>query len=378
MTILQPKLRFPEFNGDWKENKLGEVLTIGSGKDYKHLESGNVPVFGTGGYMTSVNKYLYDGETVCIGRKGTIDSPMYYKGKLWTVDTLFFTHSFKNSAPKFIYYIFSRINWKEYNEASGVPSLSKNTIEKISIKIPSIKEQNKIATFLTAIDERLQSLRQKKVLLENYKKGVLKKIFSQELKFKQDNQSNFSEWEEKTLEEITDKIGDGLHGTPSYSNNTGLFFINGNNLVNGKIVITENTKEVDKSEFDKNNKFLNQKTLLISINGTIGNIARYNNENIILGKSVGYLIFKEDVSYYFFLLQTEKIQNFFTSELTGSTIKNLSLKTLRETLVSIPSLPEQKKITEFLYAVDKKIEIVIKQIDIIDKYKKGLLQLMFC
>ena len=97
-----PKLRFKEFSGEWEEKKLGEIFKIGSGKDYKHLNKGDVPVYGTGGYMTSVDQYLYDGESVCIGRKGTIDKPRFIDGKFWTVDTLFYTHSFKGVKPKFV------------------------------------------------------------------------------------------------------------------------------------------------------------------------------------------------------------------------------------------------------------------------------------
>ena len=171
MKLLKPKLRFPEFKEKWKSKLINEILSIGSGRDYKHLEKGNIPVFGTGGLMTYVNDYLFDGETVCIGRKGTIDKPMYFKGKLWTVDTLFYTNKFINSSPKFIFNLFQRINWKEYNEASGVPSLSKNTIKKIEIKIPLIEEQTKIANFLSAVDEKLNLLKEKKSLLEDYKKG---------------------------------------------------------------------------------------------------------------------------------------------------------------------------------------------------------------
>ncbi len=179
--IFSQELRFKQDDGadfpDWEEKSLGEVLTIGSGKDYKHLGSGEIPVFGTGGYMTSVNKFLYEGETVCIGRKGTIDSPMYYKGKIWTVDTLFYTHSFNNSVPKFIYYIFQGINWKEYNEASGVPSLSKKTIEKITIQIPATLEQQKIANFLSAIDEKINLVSQQIESTQTYKKGLLQQMF---------------------------------------------------------------------------------------------------------------------------------------------------------------------------------------------------------
>ena len=148
-------MRFPGFSGEWEETSIGNVVKIGSGKDYKHLEKGNIPVFGTGGYMTSVNDYLYDGETVFIGRKGTIDKPFWHSGKFWTVDTLFYTFDFVGVLPKFLYSIFQRINWKLYNEASGVPSLSKTTIEKIKIKYPSLAEQEKISSLLSLLDERI-------------------------------------------------------------------------------------------------------------------------------------------------------------------------------------------------------------------------------
>ncbi|MDR0430793.1 MAG: restriction endonuclease subunit S [Tannerellaceae bacterium] len=150
-----PNLRVPEFQGEWEKKRLCQVLKIGNGKDYKHLAEGDIPVFGTGGYMVSVNDYLMDGETVCIGRKGTINRPFYYSGKFWTVDTLFYTHSYNNVIPKFVLYAFEHINWLKYNEASSVPSLSKNTIEQIDIDLPSISEQQKIAMFLSLIDERI-------------------------------------------------------------------------------------------------------------------------------------------------------------------------------------------------------------------------------
>ena len=150
-----PKLRFPEFSEDWAATQIGKVLKIGNGKDYKLLKEGNIPVFGTGGYMLSVDDYLYDGESVFIGRKGTINKPFYYKGKFWTVDTLFYTHSFNGVLPKFVFGLFQNINWELYNEASGVPSLSKSTIEKIKCNIPSYTEQAKISNLLFLLDERI-------------------------------------------------------------------------------------------------------------------------------------------------------------------------------------------------------------------------------
>ncbi len=185
------------------------------------------------------------------------------------------------------------------------------------------------------------------------------------------------EWRLIKLGDLAEKIGDGLHGTPIYSDNSDIHFINGNNLTNGKIEITDKTKKVDFSVFTKNDKGLNENSILISLNGTIGNISKYNNEKVMLGKSVGYFNFKENTDFYFHVFHTAKIQNFFISELTGSTIKNLSLKTLRETIFPFPSLPEQQKIASFLSAVDEKIQQLTRKKELLEQYKKGVMQQLF-
>ena len=200
-----------------------------------------------------------------------------------------------------------------------------------------------------------------------------KKTLVPQLRF----QEFVGEWEIKKLGELTTKIGDGLHGTPVYSSDSDIHFINGNNLMNGKIELTEKTKKVDYAVFKKNDKGLNKNSILISLNGTIGNISKYNNEKIMLGKSVGYFSFKENTDFYFHVFHTDKIQNFFISELTGSTIKNLSLKTLRETLFSLPTLPEQEKIASFLSAVDEKIQQLSRKKELLEQYKKGVMQQLF-
>lgn len=174
-----PKFRFKEFenSGKWEEKSFEELFEIGNGRDYKHLESGNIPVYGSGGYMLSVNEFLYDGESVCIGRKGTIDKPMFLNGKFWTVDTLFYTHSFKECLPKYIFYVFQNINWRNHNEAGGVPSLSKTNIYKIKIHIPKPKEQEKIADTLSSIDDLMNAQNQKIEALQFHKKGLLQGLF---------------------------------------------------------------------------------------------------------------------------------------------------------------------------------------------------------
>ncbi len=176
---IVPNYRFPEFRdaGDWEGKPISKLLTIGSGRDYKHLTEGDIPVYGTGGYMLSVNDYLYDGESVCIGRKGTIDKPVFLTGKFWTVDTLFYTHSFNGCLPKFIYSCFQNINWKNHNEAGGVPSLSKVIINKIEIKIPSPEEQQKIADCFTSLDQLITTQVNKINTLKAHKKGLMQQLF---------------------------------------------------------------------------------------------------------------------------------------------------------------------------------------------------------
>ncbi len=174
-----PKLRFPEFEGagEWKLKPLGKILSVGNGRDHKHLPEGDIPVYGSGGYMRRVNDYLYDGESVCIGRKGTIDKPVLLSGKFWTVDTLFYTHSFRNSLPKFVYALFQNIAWLKHNEAGGVPSLSKSNIEKIEVAIPEEDEQQKIADCLASIDSLITAQTQKLDTLKTYKKGLMQQLF---------------------------------------------------------------------------------------------------------------------------------------------------------------------------------------------------------
>ena len=164
-------------NQNWRTVKIGELLRIGNGKDYKHLSIGKIPVYGTGGQMLLVNDYLYDGESVCIGRKGTIDTPMFLNGKFWTVDTLFYTYDFKDVLPKFCYYLFLQINWKLYNEGTGVPSLSKSTIENIKVKIPSLEQQQKICSILDCYEHKTNNEEQILELYHSEKQYLLRQMF---------------------------------------------------------------------------------------------------------------------------------------------------------------------------------------------------------
>ena len=187
---------------DWEVKSVGEVLKVRHGKDQKHVKSENgvYPILGTGGLMGYSSKWLYNKESVLIGRKGTIDKPRFMNSPFWTVDTLFYTEVSEDYLAKFIYYKFLMIDWYSHNEASGVPSLNANTIEKIRIPLPpTLTEQTAIATALSDADALISSLEK---LIE--KKRAIKQGAMQELLKPKEG------WVVKKLGEIADISGAGV------------------------------------------------------------------------------------------------------------------------------------------------------------------------
>ncbi|WP_199437689.1 restriction endonuclease subunit S [Vibrio owensii] len=166
-------------------------------------------------------------------------------------------------------------------------------------------------------------------------------------------------WPLVTLSEVTSRIGDGLHGTPKYDDNGDYYFINGNNLSNGKIIINEKTKRTDESQYLKHKKDLNDRTLLVSINGTLGNIGTYQGEKVFLGKSACYLNVLPNVNkdYVMYVLTSKHFQDYIHNLATGSTIKNVGLKLIREYEFQLPDIKTQNSIANVLVSIDSKITV---------------------
>lgn len=173
-----PEIRFKGFTDPWEQRKLGEMVDVCSGMDYKHLSEGDIPVYGTGGYMLSVNKALsYDRNAVGIGRKGTIDKPYILKAPFWTVDTLFYAIPKDSKNIDFTFDVFQKVDWKKKDESTGVPSLSKIAINETSISTPSKLEQERIGSFFRNLDTLITLHQRKLEKLQNIKKSCLDKMF---------------------------------------------------------------------------------------------------------------------------------------------------------------------------------------------------------
>ena len=174
-----PEIRLKGFTGAWVQRRLGDILKVNSGRDYKHLNCGDIPVYGTGGYMLSVNDSLSEEDAVGIGRKGTIDKPQFLKAPFWTVDTLFFITPKPNNDLGFLFALSQDIEWAKLDESTSIPSLSKTSIDSVLRYVPEFDEQTAIGEFFRTLDENITLHKRKLDGLREIKKGYLQQMFPQ-------------------------------------------------------------------------------------------------------------------------------------------------------------------------------------------------------
>lgn len=361
-------MRFPEFTEEWREYAIGNVLSIGNGRDYKHLHNGDIPVFGTGGYMTSVDDFLYDGESVFIGRKGTINKPLYYNGKFWTVDTLFYTHSFVNVLPKFAYCLFQTINWLKYNEASGVPSLSKATIEKIKVRVPSMDEQGKLSNQLFLLDKRIEV--QNKIIedLKKLKSAISKQLFAQKP----------NEW--NRLDTLFSKGKAG--GTPTSTNkeyyNGEVPFLSINDITKqGKYVrYTEN--HLSRSGLANSSAWVvPEYSLIMSMYASVG-LVTINEIPITTSQAMFAMQLKEKdlLDYLYYYLSYFKYRHIHKYLETG-TQSNINADIVRGIMIPTYGHSRNMEIASTLQRIDAKIDNELAVLELFNRQKRYLLSQMF-
>ena len=193
----------------WEQRKFSEIVDVCSGRDYKHLNEGPIPVYGTGGYMTSVCEALsHNRDAVGIGRKGTIDKPYLLKAPFWTVDTLFYAIPKPDINLEFALCSFLNVDWKSKDESTGLPSLSKEAINETVLRVPNAVEQNHLGSFFTDIDSLITLHQRKYDKLCTVKKSMLDKMFPKpgetepEIRFE-----GFTDpWEQRKLGEVAHRV----------------------------------------------------------------------------------------------------------------------------------------------------------------------------
>ena len=256
--------------------------------------------------------------------------------------------------------------------------LKKSDFLKIKFLFPSLPEQTRIASFFTVFDKKITQLKQKKTLLEQYKKGVMQKLFSQEIRFKDENGKEFPKWEKKKLGELGEFVGGGTPTTKDNSFwNGDIPWLSSSDLAEDSIYRLFPTSFITKEAFSKSaTKLIPPKSILIISRVGVGKVA-INDVGVCTSQDFTNLIPKKDNHLFLAYLikqQTEKLLGFNQ----GTSIKGFVKSDLADIKILLPSIKEQTKIANFLSAIDEKINRTENQIQQTQEYKKGLLQKMFC
>lgn len=391
-----PKLRFKEFSGEWEEKKLGNICTFFSGgtptSSNKNYYDGNIPFIGSGKISAdTVDQYITEealkNSSAKLVKKGDLLYALYgaTSGEvaISKLDGAINQAVLCIRSQEEIYFLLQWLLLNKTNILStylqgGQGNLSAQIIKSLDLYLPLKEEQQKIASFLSVVDTKIDQLSRKKELFEQYKKGVMQKIFSQELRFKADDGSEFPEWEEKKLKTIT-KIYDGTHTTPDYVEN-GIPFYSVEHLTSNNF---KNTKFISEEVFEKENKRvkLEKYDILMTRIGDIGT-SRLLDWDVKASFYVSLALIKNSNLLHSSFLNQQIKSSYFQRQLHNKTLhvafpKKINLGEIGDCTVMVPVLNEQTKIASFLSAIDTKSDLVAKQLDEAKNFKKGLLQQMF-
>lgn len=407
-----PQLRFPEFSGEWEQKKLRDVTKYTKGFAFKsasYSDSGvriirvsdltsnsikedNEKVFIEKENAKNYNKYKVLEENIIVTTVGSkpdlIDSAVgraIYINKphlgLLNQNLLKFER-IENISNRFVLGCISSKRYQQHIKdiSRGNANQANITVEDLlnfNLSIPTFPEQKKIASLLSAADKKLEQLQQKKILLQQYKKGMMQKLFSQQIRFKDDEGKEFPKWEEKTIIQITNVI---VGGTPSTTKKK---YWNGNigwlssGDVNKEIITTPSKYITEEGLNNSSAKLMPANTVLLAMTGaTLGKVGFLTFECSGNQSIAGFL--PNDKFYPTFLYNTLKFNTHKILSLAGGGAQaGINKSSIESLSFNFPLLAEQTKIADFLTAIDDKINVVSAQVDMAKAFKKGLLQQMF-
>lgn len=390
--MVAPKLRFREFSGEWVEQTLGDISYFLDNKRIplseieRTVRKGKYPYYGASGIIDYIDDFIFDGEYILLGEDGanilTRSTRLAFviSGKCWINNHAHVIQA--KGSPYFLAEALERINYEQYNSGTVQPKLNIKSCLGIKLKNPELKEQTKIANFLSAVGERIQQVSQTHALLTQYKTGVMQKIFSQELRFKDENGKAFGAWEKKTIADIADVKG-GKRLPKGYSlekYNNGYPYITVSDMENGTIRL-DGIKYVPKEVVSSIKRYtISTEDIYISVAGTLGLIGKVppslNGANLTenADKLTNIKVNKDFLLHF---LSAGSLSKLIESSSTNNAQPKLALYAIAAMTFTAPALPEQTKIANFLSAIDDKINQAQSQLSALQDYKRGLLQQMF-
>ncbi|MGL5937098.1 MAG: restriction endonuclease subunit S [Cetobacterium sp.] len=391
-----PKLRFPEFSGEWEEKKLGEICDVrdGTHDSPKYIEKG-YPFVTSKNLMTNgqisfkdVN-YISEDDYISFNKRsqvakgdilfgmiGTIGNPVIVNKEGFAIKNVALIKEKEFLKNNFLLQLLkSSMTEKQFhilNTGGTQKFISLGIIRDLVFNTPSLPEQKKIASFLSEVDTKIEKLEKKKELLSQYKKGMMQKLFSQKLRFKEENGNDYPEWEEKNGSDIFENISNKNHSSDlpilAITQDKGAI---PREMIDMKVIVSESSIE--------SYKVVNKGDFIISLRSFQGGIEYSAYDGIC---SPAYIILKpkNEIIDNFFknYLKTERYIQKLCSKLEGIRDgKMISYKYFSEIKLPFPSLTEQEKIANFLFSIDRKIELVEEELVKNKDFKKGLLQQMF-
>ncbi|MGB9937601.1 MAG: restriction endonuclease subunit S [Methanobacterium sp.] len=375
-----PELRFPEFEDEWKKKKLKDVAIINPKSQdlpneflYIDLESVKCGKLKKENYITKeqapsrAQRLLKDNDILYQTVRPYQKNNLYFMSKnldkcvastgyaqIRCKEDSKFVYQYLHT-DKFVNRVLSRCTGTSY------PAISSTDLGKIKIKIPSLPEQEKIASFLSKVDLKIEKLERKVELWQFYKKGMLQQLFSQELRFKAGDESDFPDWEIKFLGEISDIKTGNKDLKDKIDKGKYPFFVRSDNI-----------ERINSYSFDG-------EAILIPGDGKIGEVYHYITGKFDYHQRV-YKIsdFQEKINgkYIYYYLRRHFLRQALKNSVKA-TVDSLRLPTIKGMEIELPSLPEQTKIADFLTSIDNKIESIQKELQLNKEFKKGLLQKMF-
>ena len=342
--------------------KLEEVCERGSSnlKQSDVVEmTGDYPIYGASGYIGNVDFYHQEKPYVAVVKDGAgIGRTTLHPAKSSVIGTMQYLLPKDNVLPEYLYYVVSYMQLEKYFTGATIPHIYFKDYKNEEFNLDSLDKQKEIVNVLGKCEVVIESRKQELQLLEDLIKARFVELFGNPI-------INDRGWNVAELNTVCDGIGDGLHGTPEYDEDGEYPFINGNNLMDGVVKVTPATKMVNEETYKRHFIELTDNAILLSINGTLGKLAYYNGEEVMLGKSACYCNLKPEINreFVYGVMKTDAFAGFLESNATASTIKNVGLKAIRGFRLILPPEELQCQFIEFAKQVDKSKVVVQKALD---------------
>ena len=378
-----------EIPEDWEVKRLKFLAKIQNGTDYKHVETNDgYPVIGSGGQFAYANSYLYDGESVLLGRKGTIDKPLYVKGAFWTVDTMYYTEILKNTYPKYFYYLTLTIDFGRYSTQTALPSMTQTALNNLIFAVPNYAEQTAIAHYLdTKLDEIDALIDKQQTLLEKLaeqRTAVITHAVTKGLNPAAPMKKSGVEWlgdvpahwDVKKFKHLC-KIITGY--TPSKNNDenydeNGFLWVKPDNLNDFKEI--SDTKEKISVVGLKSNYLIPKDSILVCSIGTIGKMG-VAMQDVVTNQQINSFIFNELVNKSFSKYLSYSAKGIFEHMANDNVVRILNSNTQKNIFSPLPPLIEQAEIADYLdketAKLDRLCETVNQTIGRLKEYRTALI-----